>query len=116
MKPKISAADLRSDLDKFIDDFDNLPTCASATRIEMESAPSSTSSSVVATSPGLDSFQSRDLHSRSQLGSCKPTIDLQEANVSGSLSMLEKDLDFLLQDGKPEATACRGGFGLFWRR
>jgi hypothetical protein len=111
MKPKISAADLRSDLDKFVDDFDNLPTCASATRIEMESAPGSTSSSVVATSPRLDSFQSRDLHSRSQLGSCKPATDLQEANVSGSLSMLEKDLDFLLQDGKPKATACRGASG-----
>jgi hypothetical protein len=92
-------------------DFDNLPTCASATRIEMESAPDSTSSSVAATSPGLDSFQSRDLHSRSQLGSCKPATDLQEANVSGSLSILEKDLDFLLQDGKPEATACRGASG-----
>jgi hypothetical protein len=111
MKPKISAADLRSDLDKFVDD--NLPTCASATRIEMESAPGSTSSSVAATSPGLDSFQSRDLHSQPQLSSCKPATDLQEANVSGSLSMLEKDLDFLLQDGKPEATACRGAPGCF---
>jgi hypothetical protein len=37
--------------------------------------------------------------------------DLQEANVFGSLSMLEKDLDFLLQDKKPEATACRGASG-----
>jgi hypothetical protein len=25
--------------------------------------------------------------------------------------MLEKDLDLLLQDGKPEATACRGASG-----
>jgi hypothetical protein len=74
----------------------------------MESAPGLTSSSIAATSPRLDLFQSRDLHSRSQLGSCKPATDLQEANVSRSLSMLEKDLDFLLQDGKPEATACRG--------
>jgi hypothetical protein len=71
MKPKISAADLRCDLDKFVDDLDNLSTCASATKIEMESAPGSTSSSVAATSPGLDSFQSGDLYSRSQLGSCK---------------------------------------------
>jgi hypothetical protein len=37
--------------------------------------------------------------------------DLQEANVSGSLSMLEKDLDLLLQDGKPEATVCRRASG-----
>jgi hypothetical protein len=108
MRPKISAADSCSDLDKFVDRLDNLPLHASATRVEMEPAPSSTSSSVVVTSPGLDSFQSRDLHSRSQLGSCKPATDLQEANVFGSLFMLEKDLDFLLQDGKPEATACRG--------
>jgi hypothetical protein len=111
MKPKTSAADSCSDLDKFVDGLDNLPLHASATRIEMEPAPSSTSPSVAATSPGLDSFQSRDLHSRSQLSSCKPTTDFQEANVSGSLSMLEKDLDFQLQDGKPEATACRGVSG-----
>jgi hypothetical protein len=113
MKPKTSAADLLSDLDKFVDDLDNLSICASATKIEMESAPGSTSSSVAATSPGLDSFQSRDTHNRSQLGSCKLATDLQEANVSGSLSMLEKDLDFLLQDGRPEATACQGASGCF---
>jgi hypothetical protein len=41
MKPKTSATDLRSDLDKFVDDLDNLSTCASATKIEMESAPDS---------------------------------------------------------------------------
>jgi hypothetical protein len=111
MRPKTFAADPRSDLDKFVDGLDNLPLHASATQIEMESAPDSTSSSVAATSPGLDLFQSRDLHSRSQCGSCKPAADLQEANVSGSLFMLEKDLDFLLQDEKPEATACRGASG-----
>jgi hypothetical protein len=111
MKPKTAAADSCSDLDKFVDGLNNLPLHASATRIEMKPAPSSTSPSIAATSLGLDSFQSRDLHSRSQLGSCKPATDFQEANVSGSLSMLEKDLDFLLQDGKPEATACRGALG-----
>jgi hypothetical protein len=108
MRPKTFAADPCSDLDKFVDGIDNLPLHASATKIEAEAAPGLTSSSVAATSPGLDSFQSRDFHSRSQLGSCKPATDLQEANVSGSLSMLEKDLDFLLQDGKPEATVCQG--------
>jgi hypothetical protein len=56
MKPKTSTADLRSDLDKFVDDLDNLSTCASTSKIEMESAPGSTSSSIAATSPGLDSF------------------------------------------------------------
>jgi hypothetical protein len=113
MRPKTSAADPRNDLDKFVDGLDNLPLHASTTKIEAETAPGSTSSSVAATSLGLDSFQSRDLHSQSQLSSCKPTTDLQEANVSGSLSMLEKDLDFLLQDGKPQATACRGALGCF---
>jgi hypothetical protein len=111
MRPKTFAADPRSDLDKFVDGLDSLPLHASATQVEMESASGSTSSSVAVTSPGLDLFQSRDLHSRSQTGSCKPATDLQEANISGSLSMLEEDLDFLLQDGKPEVTACRGASG-----
>jgi hypothetical protein len=111
MKPKTSAADSCSDLDKFVDGLDNLPLRASATRIELKPVPSSISPSVAATSPRVDSFQPRDLHNRSQLGSCKPATDFQEANVSGSLFMLEKDLDFLLQDGKPEATACRGASG-----
>jgi hypothetical protein len=114
MKPKTSAADLRSDLDKFIDDFDDLSTCVSVTEIGVDSAPGSTSSSVVATSLGLDSFQSKGLRNRSPgFGSRNPATDFQEANVSGSLSMLEKDLDFLLQDGRPEATACRGASGYF---
>jgi hypothetical protein len=111
MRLKTFAADPRSGIDKFVDELDNLPLHTSAAQIEMESAPVSTSSGVVTTSPGLDLFQSRDPHSRSQLGSCEPATDPQEANVSGSLSMLEKDLDLLLQDGKPEATACRGALG-----
>jgi hypothetical protein len=111
MKPKTPVADLRSDLDKFIDGLDNLPLHATAAQIEMESAPVSTSSGVVTTSPGLDLFQSRGLHNRSQLGLCESATELQEANVSGSLSMLEKDLDLLLQDGKPEATTCRRASG-----
>jgi hypothetical protein len=77
MKPKTSAADLRSDLDKFVDDLDDLTTCASATKIGVESAPGSTSSSVVATSLGLDSFQSKDLRNRSPgFGSRNPATDL----------------------------------------
>jgi hypothetical protein len=39
--------------------------------------------------------------------------DLQEANISESLSTLEKDLDSLLQPGKLEATARRGAAGCF---
>jgi hypothetical protein len=109
MKPKTSAADPHSDLDKFVDDLDDLSTNASVTKIEVESAPGLTSSSIVATSLGLDSFQSR------RLGSRNPATDPSRPTFLGP-SMLEKDLDFLLQVGRPEATACRGGFGLFWRQ
>jgi hypothetical protein len=108
MRPKTFTTDPHSDLDKLVDDLDDLSTNASATKIEVESAPGSTSSSVAAISLGLDSFQSKDSCNRSRLDS-----DLQDANVSGSLSMLEKDLDFLLQVGRPEATACRGVSGCF---
>jgi hypothetical protein len=40
-------------------------------------------------------------------------IDLQEANISESLSTLEKDLDSLLQLEKPVATTRRGASGCF---
>jgi hypothetical protein len=39
--------------------------------------------------------------------------DLQEADISGSLSALEKDLDSLLQLEGPEATAHQGASGCF---
>jgi hypothetical protein len=39
--------------------------------------------------------------------------ELQEADISESLSTLEEDLDTLLQLGKPEATARRGASGCF---
>jgi hypothetical protein len=39
--------------------------------------------------------------------------DLQEADISESLSALEKDLDSLLQFDGPEATARRGASGCF---
>jgi hypothetical protein len=113
MKPKTFAADPRSDLDKFIDGLDNLPIHASATKIEAKTAPGSTSSSVVATSLGLDSFQSKNLRNRSQLSSRDVAIDLQGANVSGFLYALERDLDSLLQARRPEATVRRGASGCF---
>jgi hypothetical protein len=70
MKPKTPVADPRSDLDKFIDELDNLPIRASATMIE-------------------------------------------QANVSGSHYVLEKNLDSLLQLRGPEATASREASGSF---
>jgi hypothetical protein len=53
-------------------------------------------------------LQSEDSRSRSRLDLRNLATDLQEANISESLSTLEKDLDPLLQLGKPEATARRG--------
>jgi hypothetical protein len=113
MKPKTSAADPHSDIDKFIDDLDDLSTHASATKIELESTPGATSSSVAATSLGLDLFQSKDSRNRSRLGSRDLATNLQGANFSESFSALEEDLDSLLQLGGPEATACRGASGSF---
>jgi hypothetical protein len=113
MRPKTSATDPRSDLDKFVDGLDNLPIRASATTIEVETAPSSTSSGVAAISLGVDSFQSKNSRNQSQLGSCNLATDLQEANIFGSLYMLEKNLDSLLQLGGPEATASREASGSF---
>jgi hypothetical protein len=64
MKPKIPAG-LRSDLDKFVDDLDDLLFHASAVKIEVESAPGATSSGAAVTSLGLDSFQSKGSRGRS---------------------------------------------------
>jgi hypothetical protein len=113
MKPKTPVVDLRSDLGKVVDDLDDLPIHASAAKIKMESALGSTSSGAAVTSLGLESFQSKNSCSRSRLGSRDPATDLQEADISGSLSALEKDLDSLLQYGRLEATACRGASGCF---
>jgi hypothetical protein len=76
MMPKTFAADPHSGLDKFIDELDDLQLHTPAAQIEKESASSSTSSGAATTSPGLDLFQSRDLHGRSQLGPCKLATDL----------------------------------------
>jgi hypothetical protein len=110
MKPKTPAAFSQSDLDKFVDDLDDLSIHGSATRIKEESASSVTSSGAATTLLGLDLFQSEDSRSRSRLGQRDLATDLQEANSSESLSILE-DLDSLLQ--KPEATTCRGASGCF---
>jgi hypothetical protein len=63
------------------------------------------------TTLGSDSLQSEDLRSRSRLGLRNSATEFQEVNNSESLSALEKDLDVLLQIGKPEATARRGAAG-----
>jgi hypothetical protein len=113
IKSKTPAAGSHSDLDKFVDNLDDLSIHGSATRTEEESASGATSSSAARTFLGLDSFQSEDSRSQSRLGLRNLATNLQEANISESLSALEKDLDSLLQLGKPEATACRGASGCF---
>jgi hypothetical protein len=111
MKPKTPAAFSQSDLDKFTNDLDDLSIHGSTMRIEEESAFSTTLSGAVTTFLGLDLFQSEDSRSQSRLGQRDLATDLQEANSSESLSILEEDLDSLLQ--KPEATARQGASGCF---
>jgi hypothetical protein len=65
VKPKTPAALLQGDLDKFVDDLDDLSTRGSATRIGEEFASNVTSSGAAATFLGLDSFQSEDSRTRS---------------------------------------------------
>jgi hypothetical protein len=60
MKPKTSVASFRNNLDKFVDDLDNLSIHASVAGAKVESASSTTSSGAATTFLGLDSFQSKD--------------------------------------------------------
>jgi hypothetical protein len=62
MKPKTPAAGSHSDLDKFVDNLDNLSIHGSATRTEEEFASGATSSSAATTFLWLVSFQSEDSH------------------------------------------------------
>jgi hypothetical protein len=65
IKPKTLAASFHSDLDKFVNNIDNLSIHGSTMRTEEESAFDTTPSSAATTLLGLDSFQSEDLHNRS---------------------------------------------------
>jgi hypothetical protein len=111
MKLKTLTASFHSELDEFVDNLDDLLTHGSARKIEEESVFNATPPRAATTTLGLDSLQSEDLSSRSRLDPCNSATKHQEANNSESLSALEKDLDFLLQIGKPEATARRGAAG-----
>jgi hypothetical protein len=111
MKSKTLAASFHSELDEFVDNLDDLLTHGSTRKIEEESVFNATPPRASTTTLGSDSLQSEDLCSRSRLGPCKSAAEPQEANNSESLSALEKDLDFLLQIGKPEATARQGAAG-----
>jgi hypothetical protein len=67
MKPKTSAAGPSSNLDKFVDDLDDLSNHASAAKTKVESASGMTSSAAAITFLGLDSFKSKDSRNRSRL-------------------------------------------------
>jgi hypothetical protein len=60
MKPKTPAAFSQSDLNKFVDDLNDLSIRGSVTRIEEESASSTTSFGAATTFLGLDLFQSEN--------------------------------------------------------
>jgi hypothetical protein len=111
MKQKTLAASFHSDLDEFVDNLNDSSTHGSATRTEEGSVFDSTPSSAATTLLGLDLFQFEDLRSRSRFGLLDSAIEPQEANNPESLFALEKDLDYLLRIGKPEAIARRGAAG-----
>jgi hypothetical protein len=108
MKPKYLAANFHSELDEFVDNLDDLSTHGSAKKTEEESVFNATPPRAATTMLGSDSLQFENLRNRSRLGLRNSATEHQEANNSESLSTLEKDLDYLLQIGKSEATACRG--------
>jgi hypothetical protein len=111
MKPKTLAVSFHSELNEFVDNLDDSLIHGSARKIEEESAFNMIPPRAATTTLGSDSFQSEDLRSRSRLGLHNSATEFQEANNSESLSTLKKDLDYLLQIGKPEATAHRGAAG-----
>jgi hypothetical protein len=106
MKLKTLTASFHSDLDKFVDNLDDLSTHGSARKIMEESVFNVTPPNVATTS-----LKFEDLRNRSRLGLRNLATEDQEANNSESLSALEKDLDYLLRIRKPEATARRGAMG-----
>jgi hypothetical protein len=111
VKPKTLAASFHRDLDEFVDNLNDLSTHGSARKIVEESVFNAAPPNAATTLPGSDSLQSEDLRNRSRLGLRNSATEHQEANNSESLSALEKDLDYLLRIGKPEATARRGAAG-----
>jgi hypothetical protein len=111
MKPKTLTACFHSDLDEFVDNLDDSSTHGSATKTEKESVFNVTLPRAATTMLRSDPLQSENLRNRSRLGLRNSATEHQEANNSKSLSPLEKDLDFLLRIGKPEATARRGAAG-----
>jgi hypothetical protein len=91
MKPKTLIASFHSKLDEFINNLDELLIHGSARKIKEESIFNATPPCAATTTLGSDSLQSEDLRSRSRLGPHNLATELQEANNSESLSVLEKE-------------------------
>jgi hypothetical protein len=108
MKPKTLAASFRSELDEFVDNLNDLLTHGSARKIEEEFVFNATSPCAATTTPGLDSLQSEDLHSRSRLGPRNSATEPQEANNSESLSALKRTWTFYSKSGNPKPRHFRG--------
>jgi hypothetical protein len=111
MKLKTLAVSFHSELEEFVDNLNDLSTHGSTRKTKEEPVFNTTPPRAATTTLGLDPLQSTNLHNRSRLGLCNSATEHQEANNSESLSALEKDLDYLLRIGKPEATARRGAAG-----
>jgi hypothetical protein len=111
MKLKTLAASFHSELDEFFDNLDDLSIHGSTRKTEEEPVFNATPPRAATTTLGSDPLQSENLRNRSRLGLRNSATEHQEANNSESLSALEKDLDYLLQIGKPEATTHRGAVG-----
>jgi hypothetical protein len=77
MKPETSTVGPSGNLDKFVDDLDDLSNHASATKTKVESASGTTSSGAATTFFRLDSFQSKDSRNQSRLGQRDLATDLQ---------------------------------------
>jgi hypothetical protein len=105
-KLEAPAADQHSQLDKFIDELDELLLPDLAKKIEKMSV-SNTTSTRAANYP--KSIQPRFVGPRNRplFGLRNSATIYQETAKSGFLSALEEDLDSLLQLGKTETTACR---------
>jgi hypothetical protein len=111
MKPKTLIASFHSELDEFVDNLDDLSTHGSARKIEEEPIFNAIPPRAAMTTLGSDPLQSENLRNRSRLSLRNSATEHQEANNSESLSALEKDLDYLLRIGKPEANTRRGAAG-----
>ena len=103
-------ASSHGELDEFVDNLDDLSIHDSARKTGEESVFNATPPRAAISTFESDSFRPNS-RNRYQLGPCVLATESQEAYDPKSLFALEKDWDFLLQIGKPEATVQPGASG-----